>query len=156
MDPVSAIGLASSVLTFVEFAWNLVGGATEIYRSVDGTLNENARLDDVQDDLDYLSDLLSVQPVCKTRSERKTARVAQECHADSKTLQTLLKEIAGPRNNRAVWRSLKASWMSIRSRKDVAELKTRLQEYRSEILLQVTLLLRCASILTVIDIITTF
>lgn len=156
MDPVSAIGLASSVLTFVEFAWNLVGGATEIYRSVDGTLNENARLDDVQDDLDYLSDLLSVQPVCKTRAERKTARVAQECHADSKTLQTLLKEIAGPRNNRAVWRSLKASWMSIRSRKDVAELKTRLQEYRSEILLQVTLLLRWASIPTVIDIITTF
>lgn len=142
MDPVSTVSLASSILTFVEFAWNLVGGAFEIYRSVDGTLDENARLDDVQDELDSLSDLLSVQPTCKTRAERRIARVAEDCRADSKTLQVLLKEIAGSRNNRAVWRSLKASWLSIRSRKDVAELKDRLQEYRSEALLHVSLLLR--------------
>lgn len=101
MDPVSAVGLASSVLTFVEFSWNLVGGAMEIYRSVDGTLVENARLDDVQDDLDSLSDLLSAQPTCKTRAERKIARVAKDCRADCKILQAFLKEMAGPRNNRA-------------------------------------------------------
>lgn len=142
MDPVSAVGLASSVLTFVDFAWNLVGGAVEIYRSLDGVLDENARLDDVQDDLDSLSDLLSVQPTCKTRAERKIARIAEDCRTDSKTLQNLLKEIAGPINKRAVWRSLKTSWLSIRSRKDVAELKGRLQEYRSEVLLHVALLLR--------------
>lgn len=142
MDPTSAVGLASSVLTFVEFAWNLIAGAVEIYRSVDGILNESARLDDIQDDLDSLSDSLSVQPTCKTRAERKIVRVADDCRADSKALQSLLKELKGPRNNRAIWRSLKASWLNIRSRKDVAELKDRLQEYRSEVLLQLTLLLR--------------
>lgn len=142
MDPVSAIGLASSILTFVEFAWGLIGGAVEIYRSLDGTLNENARLDDVRDDLDYLSDLLILQPTCRTRAERRIARVAEGCHADSKELQGLLKEIAGPRNNQAFWRSLKTSWLSIKSRKDVTELKDRLQEYRSEVLLNVILLLR--------------
>lgn len=142
MDPVSAIGLASSILTFVEFAWGLIGGAVEIYHSVDGTLNENARLDDVRDDLDYLSGLLILQPTCRTRTERKIARVAEGCHADSKELQNLLKEIAGPKNNRAFWRSLKTSWLSIKNRKDVAELKSRLQEYRSEVLLHVALLLR--------------
>lgn len=142
MDPVSAVGLASSVLTFIEFAWNLVGGAVEIYHSVNGTLHENARLDDVQYDLDSVSDLLSAQPTCKTRAERKIARVAEDCRTDSRMIQNLLKEIADPKNNRAIWRSLKASWLSIRSRKDVAELKDRLQEYRSEVLLHVALLLR--------------
>lgn len=114
----------------------------EIYRSVDGTLNENARLDDVRDDLDYLSDLLILQPTCRTRTERKIARLAKGCHADSNELQNLLKEIAGPGNNRAFWRSLKTSWLSINSRKDVTALKNRLQEYRSEVLLHVALLLR--------------
>lgn len=114
----------------------------EIYRSVDGNLNENPRLDDVQDDLDSLTELLSVQFSCKTRTERKITRLAGDCRADSETLQTLLKEIAGPRNNRALWRSLKASWLSIRRRKDVSDMKDRLQVYRSEALLHVTLLLR--------------
>jgi hypothetical protein len=144
MDYVSAVGLASSVITFVEFAWNLIAGAVETYRSVDGTLAENARLDDVKDDLDYLTDLLDKRLTGngKTKAERRIARVAADCHADSKELQSLLGEIAGPKGNRAVWRSLKASWMNLIKRKDVAELKTRLQEHRSVVLLQVTLLLR--------------
>ncbi|KAH8774417.1 hypothetical protein F5883DRAFT_412858 [Diaporthe sp. PMI_573] len=141
MDYVSAVGLASSVITFVEFAWNLIAGAVETYRSVDGTLAENARLDDVKDDLDYLADLLDKRLTGKTKAERRIARVAADCHADSKELQSLLGEIAGPKGNRAVWRSLKASWMNLIKRKDVAELKTRLQEHRSVVLLQVTLLL---------------
>lgn len=89
----------------MDFAWNLVGGAVEIYRSLDGTLDENARLDDVQDDLHSLSDSLSVQPTCNTRAERKLARIAEDCRTDSETLANLLKEIAGPRNKRAVWQS---------------------------------------------------
>ena len=128
MEPVSAIGLASSILTFVEFAWHLVGAAVEIYRSVDGTLDDNAPLDDVHDDLDSLADVLAVQPSCKIRAERKIARVAEDCRADSKTLQILLKEILDPSNNRAAWRSMKAVWLTMRSRKDVADLKARLQE----------------------------
>ncbi|KAJ0115527.1 hypothetical protein J7T55_010349 [Diaporthe amygdali] len=142
MDPVSAVGLASSILTFVDFAWSLLGGAVEIYRSVDGTLDENARLDDVKDDLDSLSDLLGVKPPCKTKAERRIARIAEDCRDDSNTLRDLLAEIAGGKNKRAFWRSLKASWSSIRSRKEIADLKVRLQEYRSEVLLHVTMLLR--------------
>lgn len=142
MDPVSSIGLASSVLTFIQFAWDLIGGAVEIYRSVDGKVAHNAQLDDVRDDLDYLSDLLDQRPPCVTRVERRIARIAEDCRADSRTLQNSLREIAGHSSNKAIWRSLNASWMNVRRRKDVADMKIRLQDYRSEVLLQVTLLLR--------------
>lgn len=103
---------------------------------------ENAHLDDVKDDLDYLSDLLGARLSCKTRAERRIASVAEGCRADSRMLRDFLREITVPRNSRAFWRSLKASRMEINSRKDVTELKDRLQGYRSEVLLQVTLLLR--------------
>lgn len=148
MDPVSAVGLASSILTFVEFAANLVTGTIKIYRSSDGALDENTQLDKAIDELDLLSSLLDKRPSCKTEAERRIARIAGDCRADSKALDDILKQIASSRNKGAFRRSLKASWMSIKSRKEVDALKSRLQKYRSEVLLHVTSLLRCVYILT--------
>lgn len=144
MDPVSAVGLASSILTFVDFAVNLVSGSVKIYHSVDGALDENKQLDKARDELDSLSGLLDKQVTCKTQAERKIARIAGDCRADSRKLEDIFKYIASPQNKRDFLKSVKASWMSLRSRKDVAELKSRLQGYRSEAILQVTLLLRYA------------
>lgn len=142
MDPVSAVGLASAVITFVEAASTFVGGAVEIYNSVDGTRKENRRLDHAKHELDYLCALRDKGPACRTEAEERISEVAKDCQADSKALQDILKKIADPGNKGASWRSLKASWRSLRSRKDVAELKSRLQEHRAKVLFSVVLLLR--------------
>jgi len=41
MDPATAIGLASGILSFVSFSTKLVSGAVKIYGSIDGALNED-------------------------------------------------------------------------------------------------------------------
>lgn len=144
MDPVSAVGLASSILTFIEFAATLVTGAVKTYRSENGAFDDDKHLDEAIDELDSLSSLLDTRPSCKTEAERRIARIAVNCRADSKVLEDFLRNTPGPKNERTFLRSLKISWTSIMSRKDVAELKSRLQKYRLEVLVHVTSLLRCA------------
>lgn len=142
MDPASAIGLASAVLTFVEAAWTLVGGAVEIYNSVDGTRDDSRRLDKAKHELEYLCALREKRATYGTEAEERISEVAKDCQTDSKALQDILKKIADPRSKGAFWGSLKASWRNLRSRKDVAQLKSRLEEHRSKILFNVVLLLR--------------
>ncbi|KAI1394304.1 uncharacterized protein F4822DRAFT_424781 [Hypoxylon trugodes] len=62
MDPISALSVASAVIAFVDFSWKIVTGAAEIYRSVEGTTNENARLEDIVQDLETISKRLSSSP----------------------------------------------------------------------------------------------
>ena len=44
MDPITAVGLASSIITFVEFGFKLVDGAREIHLSTTGKTAHNAQL----------------------------------------------------------------------------------------------------------------
>lgn len=52
MDPVSEIGLASAIITFIEFSWTLVQGTGDIYRSPTGSSRENASISTVIADLE--------------------------------------------------------------------------------------------------------
>jgi hypothetical protein len=40
LDPETAIGLASSVISFVQFAGDLISGASEVYKSASGNTAE--------------------------------------------------------------------------------------------------------------------
>jgi len=140
MDPVSAVGLASSIITFVDFSWKLIAGSLEIYRSLDGSLQENARLEDVIDDLDSIAEDLEKTTSGRTKSERAIRRLAEECRSDAKVLLDILKQLKVPK--RSIWKSVYAKWRALRKREEVRDLKERLQEYRGEILINLTLLLR--------------
>ena len=45
MDPLTAIGLASSIVQFVDYGTKLIGGAREIYHSTTGTTAQNETLE---------------------------------------------------------------------------------------------------------------
>lgn len=142
MDPASALGLAASVLTFVDFAWDLVAGAAEIYRSPNGTSDENARLEDVIDDLESVAESLQDGGrSMKTRAEKKIKRLAQDCQEDAEELLALLSKLRA-KNKRSVWSSLMAKWKSLLNKEEIAELKERLREYRSDIVLNLTIIIQ--------------
>lgn len=142
MDPLSAIGLASAIVAFIDFSWNLVTGTWEIYHSLDGVAAENARLEDVTDDLESLTQALKTDFAVKTKAEKNIQRLAQDCKEDAKTLKALLDQMKVPGRRREFWKSLSAKWKSILKKDEIAQLKSQLQESRAEIHLNLTAILR--------------
>ena len=141
MDPITAIGLAAAVIDFVGFSWGLVTGAREIYRSANGTLDENKHLEDIMGDLDSIADDLNETSPGGTRAERAIKQLAKDCQAESAALLVILGTLK-VRGKKTVWKSLKAKFESLLAKEDVDELKGRLQEYRSEITTNLILVLR--------------
>ena len=141
MDPITAIGLAAAVVDFVGFSWGLVTGAREIYRSANGTLDENAHLEDIMVDLDSIADDLNKTSPGRTRAERAIKQLAEDCQGESAELLGKLRKLK-VRGKKTAWKSLKAKFASLLAKDDVNELKGRLQEYRSEITTNLILVLR--------------
>lgn len=81
MDPASAIGTASAVLSFVSFASGLLAGAVTIYKN--DSLVENATLEDVLGEMNVLSKNLRI-----TRIDKKVSR-----HPHGETEKTSIEEL---------------------------------------------------------------
>jgi hypothetical protein len=68
MDPLTAIGLASSIVQFVDYTTKLIQGAKEIYISVSGTTEENKSLETITKEMEGLSSRLYT-PISSQESE---------------------------------------------------------------------------------------
>lgn len=51
MDPLSALGLASSIFQVIDFSWKLVSKSTSLYKATDGALVVNRDLEIISRDL---------------------------------------------------------------------------------------------------------
>lgn len=142
MDPATAIGHASSIIAFIDLSWELVAGTWEIYRSLDGTSDEHARLEDVMEDLETLSQSLQAPILVKTKAEKNIIRLARDCQEDSAALLKLLSGLKVAGKRRTIWTSLQAKWKGILKKEEVAQLKSQLQESRAEIHLNLSIMIQ--------------
>ena len=62
LDPLTAISLASAIVQFVDFGSKVIRGASEIYKSADGALRENAELEDSTTKINQLNDRILLPP----------------------------------------------------------------------------------------------
>lgn len=138
MDLISAIGLASSIIAFIEFnSWELLAGISEIYRSglPGGHLRSACTARGRDGGLRVTRPVSRSTSPCQDESRENIIRLAQDCQEDSKSLLDLLSGLkavqAGKRKR--VWRSLNVAWKTILKKKEVAHLKAQLQESRAEI-----------------------
>lgn len=142
MDPVSAIGLASSIIAFIDFSWELIAGTWEIYRSPDGVLDKHARLEDVIDDLKSLTEPLRAKVPTNTPAETKIQRLARYCQDDSQALLNLLTDLQLDVKRKTIWSSLSAKWKGILKKKEASELMAQLEENRAEIQFHVIVMIK--------------
>lgn len=143
MDPVTAIGLASSIITFVDFSWSLVTDAKELYESGRKTTKENVRRRDIIDDLrDYSYDLQSGAggEITGSRHENALRRLALACHTLSEELVRILEQLETTKNSK--WDSLKKTFKAKRKEGEIASIESRLNQYRSEIATRVLAVLK--------------
>lgn len=120
MDPATAIGVVSCILSFVTFASKIVKGGVEIYRQ--RSLTEHAELEDVMDKMHLfhanLQQTTSMQQNMLDE-ERNLCTLAEECRKISSELIRLLRSTkhSDSKGLRAKWKALAAWWNSIVSAK---------------------------------------
>lgn len=124
MDPLTAFGLASNVVSFVQFASGLIKSSVEVYQSASGSSGDVVRFDNVYEELKGLSEGLKAcshhsVPQPKSKLEKcflKVKGIAEACHGDCEKLLELaeslkIKDSKGLHKGLAAFRvALKKAW----------------------------------------------
>lgn len=135
MDPISAISLASSIITFIDFTWKLASGSEdlEIYEQ-----NEAVRVN--THDLQIILKKLGQDVGAATETERNTAILAKKCQRDSDELCGMLEilQLSPGTSTKSIRKRAKVTLSSVWDRRKLDQLKERLQDYRSEITAHLT------------------
>jgi hypothetical protein len=94
MDPFAAIGLASSILSFIDFSAELITGALEIYGSGSGTTEEGRSREAIVSEMKkFSSKLLPPDNSQLMGDEKALCRLAAECNIFSDQILDLLEKI---------------------------------------------------------------
>ncbi|KAK1481707.1 hypothetical protein CTAM01_13867 [Colletotrichum tamarilloi] len=129
-----AAGLASSILTFIDICYKVAKRTYEIYESATGATAENIHVGNVIIDLEKAAAELS--PASRGH-DAELAKLSEQCRTLS---DDLLKLLAGlERREKRLFQSFKAAIAGARKQKEVASIEKRLDQYRQQIILHLTL-----------------
>lgn len=141
MDPVSALGVAASIISVVDLCCNIVKGSYEIYRSESGAPQGHAHIGDVLEDLEGVAKALTVDVEGDGAHRESLQKLAGDCVAASTELTRILSDIKRKEGNK-VWRSLETKWKCMRNEGALAALEQRLNFIRLELLLRLNLVIQ--------------
>ena len=137
MDLFSALGLASNVITFIDFTSRLISGSLELYHSTDGSTASHKVLEDVTKDLENLCDGLT-----PTRSnglgggppdsEITLLPLLEPCKELGHELLIVLKGLKVQGRGKA-WKSARQALKSVWKADKIKNYKEQLDLYRSQL-----------------------
>ncbi|KAI1766523.1 hypothetical protein GGR53DRAFT_209226 [Hypoxylon sp. FL1150] len=114
MDTFAAIGLAGNIITFLDFGYELISAAKDIYKSTSGASADN---DDLSIRTQQLSQLAASLKVSKpvgslSEQERSLLNVATQCIDVSGDLEKLLDKLKSrnPKSRRAAIKAAVRNW----------------------------------------------
>lgn len=140
MDPFTAIGLASSVVQFVDFSTKLICGAREIYYSTTGTTEENASLELVVTEMKAWSSKLQYYgPSAQSEEEKAIHSLAAECQKLSDKILELI-EKTKPKNQKSKTQVVFAAMIGKLHEDDKLQLQKRLNECGNQLNMQLAAL----------------
>lgn len=141
MDPISVLGIASAIITFIDFSWGLVSGTIEVHRK--GRVSDDQDIGAIVSDLESITDDLRKRGPGLTRAERSIADLSEQCLATSQEIQKLLHPLmVKSLTKRTIWKSVKAQWAIMTGKEKIDELISKLQGHREQLLLNLSFLLR--------------
>lgn len=134
MDPVTAVGLASAIISFVPLGINLLKNAREIRDSVDGSLERNQTRKVITEEMQAVSRRL--RPTDQTRiapEQKGLYDLALKCHELSQQILELLDKIKPkPQSSFGIYRSAFRAWSK---ESEIKDLEKRLDDCRSQLTL---------------------
>jgi hypothetical protein len=127
MDPITAIGLISSILTFIDFGTDVIKAAKEIHGSASGARERTASLKDVVLRMEgFATQLLALGYSHLIGQDRSLCELAEICLHLSQDITKLLEKIRAksPKSKR---QSLVSSLKDIYYQEEKKELEQRLE-----------------------------
>lgn len=91
MDPITAVGFASSILTFIDFSYQIISGTFEVIKS--GSTADNAHVSVVINDLHNVTKEFTNRPPAHSKHEDALNALALECQDVSEELRKLLEKL---------------------------------------------------------------
>ena len=129
MDPLAALSVAASVVQFVDYGTEVLSKGYEIYKSADGVLAENLKLQEASKRLQCLTD-----PLQTLQSNDALKHICTRCVEVSKELNARLDKLKVPDGcEHKAWASLRKSLKSIWGRSKMEELKQKLGALAQEL-----------------------
>lgn len=139
MDPLSAIGLVSSVITFIDFGYEVISAAREVRASASGTTTANDHIEFLNKRMgDVASDLAVAKSSRGISSDtQRLSELADKCLGLSDELQRLLDKLRAddPKSKRQVFSTIVNN---LRKKDQKKELEARLDQCRQQLQLQLS------------------
>lgn len=150
MDPISAVGLASAVVQFVQFASTLVRGTHEIYKSSEGVSQGSLELDQIYSRLFGLSSHLAGR-TDSSRSDAQTLlgskspeddlnQLASTCEAACADLLRLVEKLRVSDGKIRLCRSFKAAMKEVLKQTELRKLQQRIDRLKFDMMLHVSVI----------------
>jgi hypothetical protein len=136
MDPVSAIGLASSLVQLVTFTGDLFSKTRAIYRSADGSLEEHGELAAITRTLESQNRRIGLQSSSlRLASSETTKDLLTLCDGVRDLAKELVNKIDTLKRHGSggKWDSFRLALKSVWEEQDIADLVRRLERYRQQI-----------------------
>ncbi|OTB12976.1 hypothetical protein K445DRAFT_320477 [Daldinia sp. EC12] len=128
-DPFTALGTASNILTFVEFAWKLLTSTYTTYKSATGESEDNRILSLIAKDVTRLGDAISMAPDC----EDSLRRLVKEARSISHDLLEVLEKLQ-VRGTKTAWKSFVATFNELWQSSGIKSLSERLIKLQNAII----------------------
>lgn len=140
MDPLSAIGLVSSVITFIDFGYEVISAAREVRSSATGTTAANNHREFLNKRMEAVAmDLAAANSNQGSMSAdtRRLTELADKCLELSNDLKRLLEKLRAnnPKSKRQV---LSAIVQNVRKKDQKRDLEARLDQCRQQLHLQLS------------------
>lgn len=148
MDPITAIGLASAILTFVDFSYSLVNGMLYIANSAKGITEENEHSSNMLEELQKATKGLDRNLKGSNEHEIELSNLATNCRSLSSELAAVLEKLT-VKDKRSKLQRFRISLASRMKQDTVATIQQRLMDYRQAIVLRLNLMLWWANSLIV-------
>jgi hypothetical protein len=155
MEPITALGVAASIVQFVSFACKLVSGSNEIFDSARGSAGHIQNIDEVYRQLQDLSKLLQkptqMEPGLELLVDDKSILAAQTtaindlsqlCSDECNKLLTTLPKMKGDPGSKTRWQSFRVALKTVWKEKEIASLEQRLKSIQDTLTLEVCSLTR--------------
>lgn len=140
MDPLSAIGLVSSVITFIDFGYEIISAAREVRMSATGTTAANKHIEFLNTRMEAVAiDLVAAKSnrIGMSADTRRLTELADKCLQLSNELKGLLDKLRAnnPKSKRQI---LSAIMQNVRKKDQKRDLEARLDQCRQQLHLQLS------------------